>query len=243
MHGMKKCFRITTLSLAVVLPLISLAQRDIPENLPKFDNRWAHFGFSLGLSANGFSLDQDLTKTDSLISLEARSQPGFNINVVSELHFGKYFGLRFTPGIAFAARNLEYRYYGPNGPEAVPVVKTIESTFVDFPIGLKYRSARVNNFASYVLLGFKYSIDLASQEFVDNQIDDRGEYIVKLKRTNYGIETGVGFDFFLEYFKFTPELKFTYGLNNVIVKDNTAFSDPIHDLRSRIFIIALNFEG
>lgn len=232
-----------SLVLWMLFPLAGMAQREIPENLPKFDKRWAHFGFSLGLSRNGFALDPDLTKTDSLISLETRAQPGFNINVVSELHMGPYFGLRFTPGIAFLARDLEYRFYGPNGPEAAPEVKTIESTFVDFPLALKYRSARVNNFASYVLAGFKYSIDLASEEFADNKLNDEGEFIVKLKRYNYNLEVGVGFDFFLEYFKFSPELRFSYGLNNVIVKDNTDYSNPINDLRSRLFILSVNFEG
>lgn len=225
------------------LPLFAWAQRDIPDNLPKFDHKKIHFGFQLGLSQNGFSLDPDLRQTDSLISMQVRSQPGFVIHVVSELHFGPYFGLRWTPGIAFAARDLEYQFYGINGPEPSPKVRTIESTFIESPIMLKYRSKRVNNFASYVMAGYNYSFDLASQANVDNQVDESGEYIVKLRRHNHNIDIGVGFDFFLEYFKFTPELKFSYGLNNIILQDGTIYAAPINDLRSRIFVVALNFEG
>lgn len=239
-----KMVRINMLALALlVLPTALWAQRDIPDNLPKFDQKIVHFGFQLGLSQNGFALDPDITQTDSLINLQVRSQPGFVIHVVGELHFGPYIGLRWTPGIAFAARDLQYQFYGIDGPELTPTVRTIESTFIESPLLIKYRSKRVNNFASYVMAGFNYSFDLASQEHVDNQIDEQGEFIVKLRRSNYNLDVGVGFDFFLEYFKFTPELKFSYGLNNIIVKDNTVFSNPINDLRSRIFVVALNFEG
>ncbi|MEZ4722284.1 MAG: porin family protein [Flavobacteriales bacterium] len=222
-----------------VLPNLVLAQREKPENLPKFDNKWVHFGFQLGLSQNGFGISNDLTKSDSLIKLEVVKQPGFIIHVVSELHAGPYFGLRFTPGIAFASRNLEYTFYG----QTIPKVKTIESTFIEAPVLLKYRSQRINNFAHYVMTGFSYSFDLASQQNADNTVDQAGELIVKLKPQNYNIEVGFGFDFFLEYFKFSPELKFSYGVNNIIKQENTIYSAPVTDLHSRIFIFSLNFEG
>lgn len=229
--------------LIIGLTLSSTAQKTIPKNLPKFDSRWIHFGFQIGGSTNGFRIQPDLAQVDSLVRISYQSQPGFNVHVVSELHLTKHLGLRFTPGISFSARILNYDYY--NGPNAEPtrVDRLIESTFIDIPLLLKYRSKRVNNFANYVMFGFNYSIDLASQEGVDNQVDDLGLYIVKLQRDNYNLECGVGFDFFLEYFKFSPELKFSYSLNNVLVKDNTICSDPIYGLNSRIFAIAFNFEG
>ncbi len=229
--------------LAILMSGVAFSQRDIPENLPKFDNKLLHFGFQLGLSSNGFSLDPDLSKADSLISLEVQTQPGFIIHVVSELHIGPYFGLRFTPGIAFAARDLNYFYYGKEGPIPSPVVRTIESTFIEAPLLLKYRSKRVNNFASYIFTGSNWGIDLASQQFVDNSVDEKGEFLVKLKRNNYHVEMGVGFDFFLEYFKFSPEIQYSYGINNIVVQDRTKFAYPINSLNSRIFVVALNFEG
>ncbi len=229
--------------LASATTLSAVAQRDIPENLPKFDNRKLHFGFQLGFTSNGFNVDPNLTLGDSLVRLEVNSQPGFIIHVLSELHLGPYFGLRFTPGIAFASRNLNYTYVDANNRAQSPVVRTVESTFVDIPLYLKYRSARVNNFAQYIFAGFNYSIDLASQEFVDNTVDEKGEFIVKIQRMNYMVEAGVGFDFFLEYFKFSPELRFSYGINNIIVQDQTKFANPINGLNSRIIALSFNFEG
>ena len=92
--------------LSFLLPGFGWSQKDLPDNLPKFDNKWLHFGFQLGMSQNGFAMDHDLTRGDSLIKLETGTQPGLIIHAVSELHFGPHFGLRFTPGIAFAARDL-----------------------------------------------------------------------------------------------------------------------------------------
>ncbi|MEX2597416.1 MAG: porin family protein [Salibacteraceae bacterium] len=236
--------RILILFIAALLSLTAgYAQKDIPANLPKFDQKLLHFGFQLGLSSNGFALEPDFRQDDSLIGLNVGRQPGFVIRVVSELHMGSYFGLRFTPGIAFAARDLQYNYYSQNTTDPTTVVRTIESTFIDIPLYLKYRSARVNNFAQYVFLGMNYSVDLASQEYVDNQIDERGEFIVKIKRNNYMAEFGFGFDFFMEYFKFSPELRFSYGLNNIIVQDGTVYANPVEALNSRIFVLSLNFEG
>ena len=220
-----------------------MAQLDIPDNLPKFDNRIIHFGFQLGASSNGFSLDPRFVPADSLAKIEVSSQPGFIIHAVSELHIGPYFGLRFTPGIVFASRNIEYSYFNKKGTVDAPIVRSIESTFVEIPLFLKYRSKRVNNFAQYVLAGFNYSYDLASQQYSDNKVDAAGEFIVKLKKANYNLEVGVGFDFFLEYFKFSPEFKFSYGLNNIVVPEQTKYAAPISDLRSRIFVFAINFEG
>ena len=42
--------------------------------------------------------------------------------------------------------------------------KKVESTLLDFPLYIKYKSERYNNFRSYVLVGIKYSIDIASQK-------------------------------------------------------------------------------
>ena len=112
---------------------------------------------------------------------------------------------------------------------------------LDFPILLKYRSARLNNFAAYLIAGAKYSIDLASNEDVRNE--DIPESIVKLKRSTTSAEVGVGTDFFLPYFKFAIELKMSYGLQDVLIKDDTELSNPIEKIVPKMFFITFLFEG
>lgn len=221
----------------------SYAQKKKIENLPKFDRKKLHFGFSIGLNSSDFVVDRmpDFQSFDSLKVIESQAMPGFNLGIIADYHITPVFNLRFIPALSFAQRNLEYTFSTPNSNGGFTrVIKPVESTFLDFPLNFKYRSARLNNFAAYIVGGFKYSIDLASQKDVTGVF---GEEIVKLSRHDYSYEVGVGFDFFLEYFKFSPEIKLSFGIPNLIIKDGTLYSDPIRRLTSRIILISFHFEG
>jgi hypothetical protein len=118
----------------------------------------------------------------------------------------------------------------------------VESTYLDFPLNLKYRSARLNNFAAYVIGGGRYSIDLSSQRDIDNNLPPDLQ-VVRLDRDNVWYEVGFGLDFFLEYFKFSTELKLSMGLHNVLIQDYSIWSTPIGGIRPRMITISFHFEG
>ena len=107
-----------------------------------------------------------------------------------------------------------------------------------FPIYIKYKSERYNNFRAYVIGGLKYSMDIASQ----NKIDDEGQEIVKLKKNDLMGEMGFGFDFYLEYFKFSPQIKLSYGLLNLLTKDKTVFTQSINSLSTNGWMLSFTFE-
>lgn len=214
--------------------------KHVPTNLENFDNRLMHFGFVLGINSADFSLDHTLN--DTLMVLESKKQSGFNLGIISDLHMGPYLNLRFIPTLSFAQRNLEYTYLYSDGTREL-IDKPVESTFIDFPLNLKYRAVRDKNYAAYVLVGGKYSYDLASQHKTDNEGSQMKDIVIKLNRHSYLWEVGVGFDFFLQYFKFAPEIKMSYGLNNLIIDDGTIFSTPIESLKSKIFTLSFTFEG
>jgi hypothetical protein len=218
------------------------AQKEKVQNLPSFDQKRYHFGFTLGLNTADFRMQNDISKVDSLLILETVKQSGFNLGIVSDLHITPLFNLRFIPALSFGQRNLSYTFLLPNGAKE-SLIKPVESTYIDFPLTFKYRSERLNNFATYVLAGGKYSLDLASQEKVDNSTNLNNEIVVKIKKHSYWYEVGFGMDFFLEYFKFGTEIKYSVGINNLIINDNTRFSDPIEKLLGRMLLISVTFEG
>lgn len=221
----------------------TFAQKDKLENLPNFDRRWYHFGFAIGINSADFYMAPDIGLVDSLYGIETLRQAAFNLGIIGAWHFMPSWSLRFVPTLVFAQRNLQYRFLQPTG-QIKPRVKKIESTYIDFPLLLKYRSTRMNNFAAYVLGGAKYSLDLASQQHVDNSNSNDETVVVKLKQNTFSAEIGGGLDFFMEYFKFGLELKYSIGLHNAAIDDGTTFSTP---LNNRVFptmwIISVNFEG
>ena len=223
--------------------LTTNAQQKNLLNLGDFDEKKIHFGFSLGVNTSSFIMESDLSRSDSLIRLEVLPQSGFNLGIVTDLHLGPLFDLRFIPTLSFGERRLEYTFLENTGKPSTVLSKAVESTYLDFPLNLKYRSIRYNNFAAYFVGGFMYSYDLISQKDVINAKSNIAETVIKLDNSNINYQIGVGFDFFLEYFKFSPELKMSYGVNNLIINDNTILSDPITSLRSKIFLLSFTFEG
>ena len=217
---------------------VGYAQRIVVKNQEKYDKQWIHFGFLLGVNNTDFRLTKSETfyNSDSVLIVTADGQTGFNLGIISNLRLGSNLDLRFTPTLAFSQRNINYDLVKPKGPLKQDV-KKIESTFIQFPLDLKFKSNRVNNYRFYVLGGFTYMVDLVSQANVENE-----EQLVKLKRNDYGYSIGFGMDLYLPLFKFAPEIKMFQGIPNQIVTDPSVYTTTIESLKTRIFSLSLTFE-
>jgi hypothetical protein len=232
------------------------AQRSRPLHLIHYDHNPYHFGFTLGLNQMLFSIDHvplynyDFYKLDEpgiysdsarLLSIESNANWGFTIGIVANLKLAEYFDLRFIPSLSFGERDLSYSVdnYARGDAEFRPIRKPVQSTFVEFPLYVKYKSKRLNNVRSYLIAGPKYSLDLISDARRSEKTDGA---IVKLYRNDIYLDLGVGFDFYNEYFKFGTEIRMSYGLRNLLKKEETIFTEGIDELRSKIFTIAFTFE-
>ncbi len=214
-------------------------RRKKPQNLARYDFKKLHFGFTLGLNDLNFNINKNSStlNNDTLLTLLSNSQKGFNLGIVSNLRIGKYTDLRFIPTLLFGERHLNFGFIDRNGVSDEQI-KKIESTLIDFPVYIKYKSERYNNFRTYVLGGIKYSLDIASQD----RIDDEGKEIVKLKKNDLMGEIGFGIDFYLEYFKFSPQIKLSYGILNLLSKDETIYTKSINRLSTNGWMISFTFE-
>jgi hypothetical protein len=212
------------------------------ENLPKFDREFYHFGFVLSVNTSNVrvGLKEQTLQDTNLIAINNVSRPGFNLGMVASLDLSPNWHVRFVPTLTFNERSLEYTFLLENG-KTETIDKSINSTYIDFPIFFKYRTNRMTNVAPYVLLGAQFSIDVASQKDVNNAISK--EIVVKLDNTNWSVVTGLGIDFFLPYFKFGIELKIDIGVKNILVDDNSIYSAPLKSLKSQSVMISFTFEG
>jgi len=181
--------------------------------------------------------NKNFSSSDSLLVLEAEPQLGFNIGIISNLRLGNYTDLRFLPTLSFGERILEYTIKTDSNTSEL-TKKKIESTYLDFPLLFKYKSKRLNNVRSYIIGGVQYSLDLASQaKKKQNNLS-----LVRIKSNDIMCQIGIGFDFYTEYFKFATEIKMSYGLKDLIVRDNSILTNSIDRLNSKIFQLSFLFE-
>lgn len=239
-----KTMRIAVITFSLAFLCIGQAMAQAPRirNLPTFDLKKYHFGFLLSGNTSDFFFEYRNRETfaDSLLGIENRRQSGFNLALLASYNITQNTSLRFIPGLSFQDRGLNYRFQQDDGTTET-ILKRTESVYLDFPLLLKLRTNRVNNFAAYALVGAKYSRDMQTQEDVDQALGN--ETIIKLQRNDYSVDAGGGFDFFLPFFKFSIEMKTAFGIPNALIQEETRYSSPIERLRTRTFIISICFEG
>lgn len=229
--------RVLSILIFIFIAQNSWAQRHtVPLNLPNYDRKPIHFGFLLGINSMDFKITPRAIQADTLFILKSQEQKGFNLGIVSNFRLGRNADLRFLPTLSFAERDINYTIEIDGKLEEIK--KDIESTFIEFPVNFKFKSNRYNNGRAYVLTGLKYNIDLASQK----DIDDEGQELIKLKKSDLMYEVGFGIDFYLEYFKFSPEIKATFGLVDMLVYDESIYSSSIKKMLTRGFTVTLTFE-
>ena len=160
---------------------------------------------------------------------------------VSNLRLGKYLDLRLLVNLSFGQRNLVYIMVEDTAA-ANPVLSShtmkLSSTYLEFPLLLKYKAMRINNYRPYLVAGINPKIDLAAQKKI------KEEEMPKIRLNNLDIawEVGAGIDFYLPYFKFSTELKYSAGIRNMVVPDGTQFTNSIKKMNSNIWTISLHFE-
>ncbi len=210
------------------------------ENLETFPYRSYYFGFMLGFNSMNFMVHPNsvIYPNDSLFTLTTYPEYGFQIGILANKRIRNQLHLRLSTVLAFGERSLHYRILHEDSFYVAQ--KNIESTFIEFPLSLKYSSRRLNNFGAYILGGAKYGIDLASQAGKKEQTED---LIVKLKPNEFSMELGVGLDFYLPYFKFGIEFKRSFGVNDLLVRENNIYTSDIRKLNSKIYQLTFTFEG
>ena len=139
---MKKIYKV---AIILLLSQNLFAQRyNVPLNLPNYDNKPIHFGFLIGLNTLDFKLTPVSNIEDELFVIQSQSQKGFNLGVVSNMRLGNNLDFRFIPTLSLAERRIFYSII--DNSVLIEEDKKIESTFIEFPISLKYKSLRYSKF-------------------------------------------------------------------------------------------------
>ncbi|MFK8038010.1 MAG: outer membrane beta-barrel protein [Crocinitomicaceae bacterium] len=209
-------------------------------NLPNFDRRKFHIGASLSLNTADYryQFSPGVYNGDSINYIQVNKTPGFTFAMVGSLDISPLFHLRFLPGFSITERVFNYGELKNN--ELVFSGTRLESFFLDFPLILKLRTKRINNFAAYGITGVQYGLDLATQSGVETV---PGERIMKMKRHDFSSIFGGGFDFFMMYYKLSLEVKINNGFKDLLIQEHTFFSSPLSSLKTKVWTFSIIFEG
>ena len=219
-----------------------LAQTEL--YLPNHDDKQYYLGIGIIYNTSRFQLhhDPNFLASDSVMLINPENAGGIGLAGIHTYRLSPRFELRaIFPQLLFSYKNLTYhlKYPDPAKEEQLVMNKKLESILVGLPVHLKFRSDRIQNFRVYMFAGGKVEYDLAS-----NARAKRAEELVKLKKVDFGVEAGIGFNFYFPVFILSPEIKISNGLTNSHSRDaSLKFSNTIDRLNSRMVVFSLIFEG
>ncbi|MBR4534075.1 MAG: PorT family protein [Bacteroidaceae bacterium] len=216
------------------------AQEPRIQNRPYLDTRFLHYGFFVGvdmmdleLTNNGYvdveSGEQWYTEVDNY-------QPGFVVGVLGELRLSKYVGLRLQPAIHFGQKHIVF-HEQLSGRDST---QNLKSTYLTVPIALKIAAPRYNNFRPYISVGVAPTIDLTA----------RKNFALRTEVLDCYLEFAAGCDIYLPFFKLIPELRFSFGLRDILVHERDDLTDAsllkftksLERGRSKMITLAFYFE-
>jgi hypothetical protein len=221
---------------------------DMILNRPYADVKPVHFGFSVGMNFQNLAITNNGYITDDGEEWYADVQaisPGFSVNVLADLRLAEHFNLRVSPGLYFGNKVVRFLNHRGN-PEWLEQShykqsQNVKSTYIVLPIDLKMSAKRYHNMRPYFTGGVMYAHDLAK---------DHSEQL-KLKNGDLMLTVGMGCDFYMPFFKLCPEVKFCFGLKNILDKNRpdledspelTRFSQSVNKVTNNMVIVTFYFE-
>lgn len=204
-------------------------------NFRDFNRKSYYFGINVGFNSSGYKLRQSgfFINNDSIKVTEGKSEIGVNMHMITNLKLGEYFDFRFLPGFSFAQRGFEYT----SVLDSKVTERKIESVFFELPFHIRFKSEPYKDKRLFVVAGLKYSYDVQTNS-------KSRKSLIKVAPHDFQYEVGVWMQMFYPYFIFSPEIKFSRGLGNILIYDPSRNEARIlENVVSQIFTISFNFEG
>ncbi len=224
----------------LIIYFTELFSQSAPPNMPHYDKKVAHFGISFGYNQFYSNMigKENPPFQDTIMGFDSDRNSGFQLMFVSDLRLLNWLNLRFTPGVTFGDRRLNYYEYRNN--EFTVRSTSLEAIYIELPLEFKVRSKRWRNMRPYLIAGGKYTYDLGS---IKRKKANPEDVMLKIDNSEMFYTLGAGVDFYLPYFKFGIELKTSYSLTNILIPEfHTMYSDVLDKIRTQVFYINLTFE-
>ncbi len=221
----------------VCFGLNATAQNNPSDNLINYDDQWIHYGFLIGVHSSKYMIKYSDTfvspAMDTVHSIVPGNLGGFKLGFIANMKISQYLDFRGSLTVGFYENDLLYRF-----TDETDIRELKDATMVEIPLLLKYKSVRRGNFAMYMLGGLTPSFEAASRSSREDVTEK-----LELKGWNMAFEIGGGFDIYYPFFKFSPEIRYSYGLRNMLTGEPNQFSQGLDRLSTQNLTVFVTFEG
>jgi Outer membrane protein beta-barrel domain len=225
-----------TLLVLASMPSYGQGKRWVNKNNPNYDERKISYGFMIGLHSSALQLeysDQFVTQDfDTLYAVQPSWSAGFSLGFIVNYRAAEFLDLRLTPKVSFYEHKVRYVY-----TNAGPLDQLIETTMVEFPFLAKYKSVRRGNVRMYVVGGITPGVEASGKKDLESTTSR-----LELKRFNLSLEGGFGFDLYYPLFKFSPEIRFSRGMLDLLGNRNNIFGQPLGRVSMNTVTVYLLFQ-
>lgn len=202
-------------------------------NHENFDKQRVHWGYFLGFNSYDFKFEYKANAEDILVE----GTTGFNVGLVGNLRLHEYVDLRFEPGLYYTQRNLRF----PGFDNEIDALRDVKSTYIHFPLLVKFSSLRTGNIRPYLLGGVSTTLNLSSNSKTD---DDNAQQRFRVKPWTNNYEIGFGLDLYFQYFKFSPSIRGVFGLGDELIRDNdpnSPWTGNVESMKTRAVLVNFTF--
>lgn len=231
---------IVLICLIIIYGSNAFAQRQKVRNQPYADQKLFHLGFTVGLSTQDLILSHSgaVTPENNVWFAEIPSySPGLSVGIIADRYINQYMNLRIVPTLNFGEKRFVFKDQKGLHDN---FETTIKNNYLSLPIHMRFNSERLNNIRPYVLAG----------GYLNTQIGGQKQPVIKLANVDYGIEIGLGCNLYFPLFKLSPELRFSFGLKDLLDKDRSDLADKslliyteaLKSTKSRMITLTFNFE-
>lgn len=235
LYGSKIVLLLTILLISTHAVQAQKKIRWVKKNNPNYDEKKLTYGFLIGLHTTAYQIkysDEFVQNLDSVTAVLPKWSPGFSLGFIVNYRVAEFLDIRLTPEVAFYEHKLNYFYTAYPTDEQL-----VETTMVEFPILLKYKSARRGNIRMYMIGGVKPGFEASGKK--DIQTDVSG---LEVKGTNLSLEAGFGFDLYYPLFKFSPEIRFSRGMVDILGNTTNDYAKPLSRVNTNTITVYLLFQ-
>lgn len=194
-----------------------------------------YWGISLSVNQSNFAIDRKpfSALNDTVRDVTSSFGPGFNLGLIGNWQFNKYFDLRIIPSMVFGEKIVNFETTNSL------LENRVNTTYLTFPLMMRFKSEPVKDWRLFVLGGIKFDYNIVPQDIT---LADPER--LRLKKAGLSYEYGIGLQYFFPYFIFSPELKFSHSFFNMLDGGQNSFNNStINGVYPRTLTLSINFEG